>query len=148
MLELHGLLNRMHKDRVKFKQTFTEGEDLIKVRDSLNQRAITIRELLLEDPENKNLNFELNFCLSEAERLEEELEQFQNEYGSIEKKINIQEQLIDYDINELKTYIGFLEQLEVDKQLVESIRNTVKSLDENLLGGLQVCSITSKKNNP
>lgn len=132
MLELHGLLNQMQKDRIKFKQTYTQGEDLIKVKDSLNQRIITLRELLLEEPENKNLNFELNFCLAETERLDEELETFQKKYGSKESKINIQEQLIDYDINELKTYIGFLEQLEVDQMLVESIKNTVKSLDENI----------------
>ena len=132
MYELHGLLNQMQKDRIKFKQVYTKGEDLIKVKDSLNQRIITLRKLLLEEPDNKNLNIELDICLAETERLEEEFETFQKKYGSKESKINIQEQLIDYDLKELNTYIGFLEQLEVDQMLIEAIKTTVKSLDENI----------------
>ena len=93
---------------------------------------MTLRELLIEQPDNNSLNFELEFCLAEVERIEEKLEDFQKKYGSKDSQINMHKEVIEYDLRELNTYIGFLKELEVDKELVDAITDSVESIEEEI----------------
>ena len=62
IFDMHEIIRRMRADKERFKAIYTEGEELINVRDSLNNRIIKLRKLILEQPDNKSLNFELEFC--------------------------------------------------------------------------------------
>lgn len=132
IFDMHDIIRRMRLDKESFKNIYTEGEELINVKNSLNNRIITLRKLLLEQPDNQSLNFELEFCLAEVERLEEKFEDFQKKYGSKDSQINMHKEVIEYDLRELNTYIGFLKQLEVDKELVDAITESVESIEEEI----------------
>ena len=132
LYKVHKLIDQIQIDKARFKHFYAEGDELIEVRENLNNRVTTIRELLLEQPENNNLNFELEFCLSEIERIDEELEQFQSKYESKEAKIDMYQKLIEYDIRELLSYIDLLERLNVDKKLVDAIKTSVDSIEDDI----------------
>ena len=131
MYRIHREIDKIQQDKLQFKFIYTEGEQLVKVRNSLNTRIVELREALLEEPENMNLNLELEFCLAETERLEEQLEEFNAKYETKEAQIDMHEQIIEYDLRELYAYIGFLEELELDEKLLNAIKSSVDSITDN-----------------
>ena len=131
MYRIHREIDKIQQDKLQFKFIYTEGEQLVKVRNSLNTRIVELREALLEEPENMNLNLELGFCLAETDRLEEQLEEFNAKYKTKEAQIDMHEQIIEYDLRELYAYIGFLEELELDEKLLNAIKSSVDSITDN-----------------
>ncbi len=131
MYRIHREIDKIQQDKLQFKFIYTEGEQLVKVRNSLNTRIVELREALLEEPENMNLNLELEFCLAETDRLEEQLEEFNAKYKTKEAQIDMHEQIIEYDLRELYAYIGFLEELELDEKLLNAIKSSVDSITDN-----------------
>ena len=131
MYRIHREIDKIQQDKLQFKFIYTEGEQLVKVRNSLNTRIVELREALLEEPENMNLNLELGFCLAETDRLEEQLEEFNAKYKTKEAQIDMHEQIIEYDLRELYAYIGFLEELELDEKLLNAITSSVDSITDN-----------------
>lgn len=132
MYELHKLVEQIKHEREVFEDIYTEGDELLEVKESLNKRIIVLREQLLNQPENKNLNFELGFCEMEVERIEEELKEFQNKYETKEAQIEKHERIIEFNLKELYSYLGLLKNLDVDDKLLDAINTSIESLDKNI----------------
>ncbi|MBR0473343.1 MAG: hypothetical protein IJI98_11700 [Methanosphaera sp.] len=130
--QMHKEIEEMIHERKLYEHKYNKGNELIKVQESLNKRIITLKQQLLNDPENPNLNLELGFCESEVERLKKELDEFQDKYEKKEIKIAIHENIMEFNIKELTRYIEYLEELEIDEVLLEGIKNTTESLEDNL----------------
>ena len=132
MYELHKLIDKIKYDRAVYEDKYKEGDELLDVKESLNNRIVYLREQLLEEPDNPNLNFELGFCEEEVERIAKEQKEFNEKFESKEAQIEKHEQIIEYDIRELYAYVGFLNDLDIDEKLLNAIRESVESLDENI----------------
>ncbi len=132
MIDLHKLIDQIQYDRQLYEFKYKEGDELLDVKENLNKRIVCLKELLLEQPDNPNLNFELAFCEEEAERITKEQENFNKKYENKEAQIEKHQQIIEYDLKELYEYIELLNKLEIDKKLVKAIQDSVKSLDENI----------------
>lgn len=132
MIDLHKLIDQIQYDRQLYEFKYKEGDELLDVKENLNKRIVHLRELLLEEPDNPNLNFELAFCEEEAERITKEQENFNKKYENKEAQIEKHQQIIEYDLKELYEYIELLNKLDIDEKLVKAIQDSVKSLDENI----------------
>lgn len=130
--QMHQEIENMIHERKLYEHKYNKGNELIKVQESLNKRIMVIREQLINDPENYNLNLELAFCESEVERLKIELDEFQDKYEKKDVKIAVHENIMEFNLKELYQYITYLEEMEIDEKLLEAIKNTTETLEENL----------------
>ena len=139
MYELHKLIDQIKIDRASYEYDITQGDDLRKVQENLNNRMISLRQRLVETPDNKNLNFELAFCEAEIERINDELDEYSKNNENKAALIKQHKTIIEYNLRELYSYTDLLERVEVDEKLVKSIKESIDSLDKNLtiLEGLQ-----------
>lgn len=132
MYELHKLIDQIRTDRAKYEYDIAQGDDLRKVQENLNNRMISLRQRLIDTPDNKNLNLELAFCEAEIERINEELDEYTKNNENNNALIEQHKTIIEYNVRELYSYADLLEQEEVDEKLVKSIKESIDSLDKNL----------------
>lgn len=132
MYELHHLIEKLQERRAEFEYKYTEEDDLVKVKETLNKRLVVLRDKLIEDPTNQSVILEYGFCQEEVERITKRLEYFREKYATKEAKIEKYETLINYNIQELYSYIDFMKQFKIDDKLYEAMQNSLKSLDKNL----------------
>lgn len=69
MFELHSLIKKLQERRALFEYRYTEEDDLVKVKETLNKRLVVLREKLIEDPNNESVILEYGFCAEEVERI-------------------------------------------------------------------------------
>lgn len=131
--QMHKEIEEMLQERYAYVHKYNKGNELIKVQESLNKRIMTLRTQLLDNPENPNLNLELAFCESEVERLKQELDEYQDKYEKTEIKIAIHQNIIEFNIQELQKYTHYLEEMEIDEHLLEAIKNTTESIEDQLI---------------
>lgn len=132
MYELHKLIDQIKTDRARYEYDITQGDDLRKVQENLNNRMISLRQRLIDTPDNKNLNLELAFCEAEIERINEELDEYSKNNENNTALIKQHKTIIEYNVRELYSYADLLEREEVDEKLVKSIKESIDSLDKNL----------------
>lgn len=132
MFELHSLIKKLQERRALFEYRYTEEDDLVKVKETLNKRLVVLREKLIEDPNNESVILEYGFCAEEVERITKRLEYFREKYATKEAKIQKYETLINYNIQELYSYVDFMEKFKIDDKLHDALLNTIESLDKNI----------------
>lgn len=132
MYELHHLIEKLQERRAEFEYRYTEEDDLVKVRETLNKRLIVLREKMLEDPTNEAVALEYGFCFEEVERITKRLAYFREKYATKEAKIEKYETLIKYNMQELYSYVDFMKQFKIDEKLYEAMQNSLISLDKNM----------------
>lgn len=130
--QLHKEIEEMLHERAMYEEEQEQGNQLRKVKENLNNRIITLKEQLLEQPENQNLNLELSFCQTEEERINQELQEYQQKHETKTEQIKKHETIIDYNIQELKQYTKYLEELNTDKILIKAMKNTIETLENNI----------------
>lgn len=132
MYELHKLIEKLQERKTKFELEYTEEEDLTRVRDTLNKRLKTLQNKLIENPTNQSLMLEYGFLQEEVLRANKRLLELKEKYKSKDAKIDKYEKLINYNIQELFTYVDFMKQFQMDEKLYQAMQNTLISLDKNM----------------
>ena len=132
MYELHKLIEKLQERKTKFELEYTEEEDLTRVRDTLTKRLKTLQNKLIENPTNQSLMLEYGFLQEEVLRTNKRLLKLKEKYKSKEAKIDKYEKLINYNIQELFTYIDFMKQFQIDEKLYQAMQDTLISLDKNM----------------
>ena len=132
MYELHKLIEKLQERKTKFELEYTEEEDLTRVRDTLTKRLKTLQNKLIENPTNQSLMLEYGFLQEEVLRTNKRLLELKEKYKSKEAKIDKYEKLINYNIQELFTYIDFMKQFQIDEKLYQAMQDTLISLDKNM----------------
>ncbi len=132
MYELHHLIEKLQEKRTQFEYKYTEEDDLVKVKESLNKRMVVLRDKMLENPTNESLILEYGFCAEEVERITKKLEYFREKYATKEAKIDKYETLIKYNMQELYSYVDFMRRFKMDEKLATAIEDSLNSLDKNM----------------
>ncbi|RAP47768.1 MAG: hypothetical protein BZ135_01430 [Methanosphaera sp. rholeuAM6] len=132
MYELHNLIEKLQERKTKFKSEYTEEEDLIQVRDVLNKRLVTLKNKLIEDPSNQSNMLEYGFLQDEVMRINKRLIDVKEKYSTKEAKIEKYDKLINYNIQELFTYVDFIKQFKIDDKLYQAMQDSLVSLDRNI----------------
>ena len=132
MYELHKLIEKLQERKTKFELEYTEEEDLTRVRDTLTKRLKTLQNKLIENPTNQSLMLEYGFLQEEVLRTNKRLLELKEKYKSKEAKIDKYEKLINYNIQELFTYVDFMKQFQIDEKLYQAMQDTLISLDKNM----------------
>jgi len=132
MYELHRLIEKLQERKMEFEYKYAEEDDLVKVKKSLNQRLVTLNDLMVDDPTNEALIFEYSFCQEEADRINDRLEEIRKKYSTRDAKIEKYEKLINYDLQEMYSYLDLMKQFSVDDKLQQAMQDALKSLDENI----------------
>lgn len=132
MYELHKLIEKLQERKTRFELEYTEEEDLTRVRDTLNKRLKTLQNKLIENPTNQSLMLEYGFLQEEVLRANKRLLELKEKYKSKDAKIDKYEKLINYNIQELFTYVDFMKQFQMDEKLYQAMQNTLISLDKNM----------------
>lgn len=132
MYELHKLIEKLQERKTRFELEYTEEEDLTRVRNTLNKRLKTLQNKLIENPTNQSLMLEYGFLQEEVLRANKRLLELKEKYKSKDAKIDKYEKLINYNIQELFTYVDFMKQFQMDEKLYQAMQNTLISLDKNM----------------
>lgn len=132
MFELHNLIEKLQERKTDFEKEYTEEEEIIKVREILNKRLITIREKLYENPSNQSLMLEYGFCQEEYNKLSVKLEELRDKYSTKEAKIEKYEKLINYNLQEMYTYVDFIKKFKMDDKLYQAMQDSLISLERNM----------------
>ena len=132
MYELHQLIEKLQERKTKFELEYTEEEDLIRVRDTLTKRLKTLQNKLIENPTNQSLMLEYGFLQEEVLRTNKRLLELKEKYKSKEAKIDKYEKVINYNIQELFTYVDFMKQFKMDEKLYQAMQDTLISIDKNM----------------
>lgn len=132
MYELHKLIEKLQERKTRFELEYTEEEDLTRVRDTLSKRLKTLQNKLIENPTNQSLMLEYGFLQEEVLRANKRLLELKEKYKSKDAKIDKYEKLINYNIQELFTYVDFMKQFQMDEKLYQAMQNTLISLDKNM----------------
>lgn len=132
MYELHKLIEKLQERKTKFELEYTEEEDLIRVRDTLTKRLKTLQNKLIENPTNQSLMLEYGFLQEEVLRTNKRLLELKEKYKSKEAKIDKYEKIINYNIQELFTYVDFMKQFKMDEKLYQAMQDTLISIDKNM----------------
>lgn len=135
MFELKHLIDVIKYEKFIYKHETSEVFEKMDVCTELNNRIVTIRESLVEDPENKNLSLELEFCENELFRLEEEIESELKDNNLNKLRLENSEKLIEYDLKELYQYADLLNdyyEFNVDESLVTAFKDSLDDLNENI----------------
>ena len=132
MYELHNLIEKLQERKTKFEEEYTEEEDLIKVKNLLMKRLETITDSLMDNPSNQSLLLEYGFTQDEVKRINKRLSELKEEYKTKEAKIDKYEKLVNYNIQELFTYVDFMKQFKLDDKLYQAMQDSLISLDKNL----------------
>lgn len=132
MYELHHLIEKLQERKTKFEKEYTEEDELIKVRGILNERLVALREKLYENPSNQSLLLEYGFCQDEYNKISVRLEYLSKKYATKEAKIEKYEKLVNYNLQELYTYVDFIKKFKIDDKLYESMQNSLISLERNM----------------
>ena len=132
MYELHNLIEKLQERKTKFEEEYTEEEDLIKVKNLLMKRLETITDSLMDNPSNQSLLLEYGFTQDEVKRINKRLSELKEKYKTKEAKINKYEKLVNYNIQELFTYVDFMKQFKLDDKLYQAMQDSLISLDKNL----------------
>jgi hypothetical protein len=149
MYELRHLIDVIKYDKFAYIEEHKEIFDKIEVATALNNRVVELKEKLIEDPDNKNLSFELQFCENEAMRIEEEIKEFYAENDALEFDIDNSKKLIELNFNELHKYVELLEkysEFNVDKSLIEAFKTSLNELEVNIDEYVQL-NLKQKDNN-
>ncbi|RAP52214.1 MAG: hypothetical protein BZ133_01650 [Methanosphaera sp. SHI613] len=149
MYELRHLIDVIKYDKFAYIEEHKEIFDKIEVATALNNRVVELKEKLIEDPDNKNLSFELQFCENEAMRIEEEIKEFYAENDALEFDIDNSKKLIELNFNELHQYVELLEkysEFNVDKSLIEAFKTSLNELEVNIDEYVQL-NLKQKDNN-
>lgn len=132
MYELHNLIEKLQERKTKFEEEYTEEEDLIKVKNLLMKRLETITDSLMDNPSNQSLLLEYGFTQDEVKRINKRLSELKEKYKTKEAKIDKYEKLVNYNIQELFTYVDFMKQFKLDDKLYQAMQDSLISLDKNL----------------
>ena len=132
MYELHKLIEKLQERKTKFELEYTEEEDLTKVRDTLNERLTILRDKLIENPSNQSVMLEYGFLQEEVLRINKRLLELKEKYKTKEAKIEKYEKIINYNIQELFTYVDFMKQFQMDDKLYQAMQDTLVSLEKNM----------------
>lgn len=132
MYELHNLIEKLQERKTKFEKEYIEDEELIKVRNVLSKRLVVLREKLKENPSNQSLLLEYGFTEDELRRISERILYLNEKYVTKEAKLEKYEKLIDYDIQELFTYVEFMRKFNLDEKLCQALQDSLISLDKNI----------------
>lgn len=135
MFELRHLIDVIKYDKLAYIEEHKEIFDKIDVVTQLNKRVVVIREELVNNPENKNLSFELQFCENEIERIEEEINEFYAKNDALKFDIDNSKKLMDFNFKELHQYVDLLEkysEFNIDKSLVEAFKTSLNELEVNV----------------
>ena len=132
MFELHKLIEKLQERKTKYVGEYTEEEELIKVKDILMKRLETITDSLMENPSNQSLLLEYGFTQDEVKRINKRLAELKDKFATKEAKIEKYESLVNYNIQELFTYVDFVKQFNIDDKLYEAMQESLVSLDKNL----------------
>ena len=132
MYELHNLIEKLQERKTKFEKEYIEDEELIKVRNVLSKRLVVLREKLKENPSNQSLLLEYGFTEDELRRISERILYLNEKYATKEAKLEKYEKLIDYDIQELFTYVEFMRKFNLDEKLCQALQDSLISLDKNI----------------
>lgn len=132
MYELHKLIEKLQERKTRFELEYTEEEDLTRVRNTLNKRLKTLQNKLIENPTNQSLMLEYGFLQEEVLRANKRLLELKEKYKSKDAKIDKYEKLINYNIQELFTYVDFMKQFQMDEKLYQAMQDTLISLDKNM----------------
>ncbi|MDO5826100.1 MAG: hypothetical protein Q4Q22_06950 [Methanosphaera sp.] len=135
MFELRHLIDVIKYDKLAYMEEHKEIFDKIKVATSLNNRVVVLRQELVDNPDNRNLSFELQFCENEILRIEEEINEFYAENDALEFDIENAKTLMDYNFNELNQYVDLLEkypEFNIDQSLIEAFKTSLKELEVNV----------------
>ena len=132
MYELHKLIEKLQERKTKFELEYTEEEDLIRVRDTLTKRLKTLQNKLIENPTNQSLMLEYGFLQEEVLRTNKRLLELKEKYKSKEAKIDKYEKVINYNIQELFTYVDFMKQFKMDEKLYQAMQDALISIDKNM----------------
>ena len=143
MFELRHLIDVIKYDKLAYIEQHKEIFDKMDVVTQLNKRVVVLRQELVNDPDNKNLSFELQFCENEIERIEEEINEFFSENDALKFDIDNSRKLIDFNFNELHQYVDLLEkysEFNVEESLVEAFRTSLNELEVNVEEYVKLCS--------
>lgn len=132
MYELHNLIEKLQERKTKFEKEYIEDEELIKVRNVLTKRLVVLREQLKENPSNQSMLLEYGFTEDELRRISERILYLNEKYATKEAKLEKYEKLIDYDIQELFTYVEFMRKFNLDEKLCQALQDSLISLDKNI----------------
>ena len=132
MYELHNLIGKLQERKTKFEKEYIEDEELIKVRNVLSKRLVVLREKLKENPSNQSLLLEYGFTEDELRRISERILYLNEKYATKEAKLEKYEKLIDYDIQELFTYVESMRKFNLDEKLCQALQDSLISLDKNI----------------
>ncbi|RAP54450.1 MAG: hypothetical protein BZ137_02130 [Methanosphaera sp. rholeuAM130] len=135
MFELRHLIDVIKYDKLAYMEEHKEIFDKIKVATSLNNRVVVLRQELVDNPDNRNLSFELQFCENEILRIEEEINEFYAKNDALEFDIENAKTLMDYNFNELNQYVDLLEkypEFNIDQSLIEAFKTSLKELEVNV----------------
>lgn len=132
MYELHNLIEKLQERKTKFEKEYIEDEELIKVRNVLSKRLVVLREKLKENPSNQSLLLEYGFTEDELRRISERILYLNEKYATKEAKLEKYEKLIDYDIQELFTYVEFMRKFNLDEKLCQALQDSLISLNKNI----------------
>ncbi|MBO7719968.1 MAG: hypothetical protein J6S29_07445 [Methanosphaera sp.] len=135
MFELRHLIDVIKYDKLAYIEEHREIFDKIDVVTQLNKRVVVLKQELIDDPDNKNLSFELQFCENEIERIEEEINEFYTENDALKFDIDNSKKLMDFNFNELHQYVDLLEnysEFNIDESLVEAFRTSLNELEVNV----------------
>ena len=132
MYELHKLIEKLQERKTKFEEEYTEEEELVKVKDLLMKRLETITDNLMDNPSNESLLLEYGFTQDEVKRINKKLSYLEEKYSTKEAKIEKYEKLVNYNIQELFTYVDFIKQFKIDDNLYQAMQDSLVSLDKNL----------------
>lgn len=135
MYELKHLIDVIRYDRLVYIQEHKEIFDKIDVITELNNRIVTIKDGLIDEPNNMNLLVELEFCESEVKRINEEIDDFFVKNDALKFDQDNAKTLMDYSFNELNQYVDLLEKYDefnVDESLVKAFKESLKNLEVNV----------------
>ena len=132
MYELHKLIGRLQERKEKFELEYNEEEDLIKVRNTLNQRVSVLQKKFVENPENQSVLLEYGFLQDEINRINKKLAKLEEKYSTQEAKIEKYEKLVNFDVQELFSYVEFMKKFNMDEKLCDALQDSLISLNKNI----------------
>ena len=135
MYELRHLIDVIKYDKQVYIEEHKEIYDKIQVYTALNNRIIELKDEVVNQPDNKNLSFELEFCENEILRIRDEIDEFYKKNDTLEFEMDNSKKLMEFNFNELNQYVDLLEKYDefnIEDSIINAMRESLKELEINV----------------
>jgi hypothetical protein len=91
-----------------------------------------LRDKLIENPSNQSVMLEYGFLQEEVLRINKRLLYLKEKYSTKEAKVEKYEKVINYNLQELFSYVDFMKQFKMDDKLYQAMQDSLISLEKNI----------------